>query len=1129
MADPNQRRLQQEMNAPNYPGRYNGQMGLSSGPEMWNGNDAGQSAMQHHPPPIASASTLPPPTRPPAYNLQAAKPLTRESEAYRPQMLAHNQQGYPSPGQAPQIPHPPGGISRPMTGPSPPQQLPLQSPPTSAADPRLNQATRLNGPAHTSGQFYQYSGGVGVTDGFQNGMQSVQRPRMPHPSNAQQGSPMLPNLPPAMPGPNTSALRPSQASLALPPRGPGWTQPPPPQQSTPSPSVSEPPSAKSSRNPSPIPHQRYDAMEGQFAPSSAGPPQAAQHSSQNIRGPLLPPMSNVAPPPTPLQQQQFPPQHPPDHQNPPTGIAGRRQYPQQQVPNYSGTQPQTLQQTAPGNFVPPAPVPGQMQGHGYGMSPLGKKLSGLSLTEGTETVDLMQTRNILPTTRIEPPKIVLPMYDYKHPNCSPDIMRCTLTKIPQSNSILQKARLPLGIVMHPFKDLTNLPVIQCNTIVRCRSCRTYINPFVYFVDQQRWKCNLCYRVNELPEEFQFDPVSKSYGDPSRRPEIKSATIEFIAPSEYMLRPPQPAVYLFVLDVSYTASETGYLRSFCETLLEELDNLPGDSRTQIGFITYDSAIHFYNLMDGVAQPRMMVVSDIDDVFLPCPENLLVNLRESKELVRDLLLHLPVRFMENRDPDCACGAALQAAFKLVSPTGGRVSVFQTGLPTLGPGALHPREDPNQRAGKEVHNLGPANDFYKKLSLDCSGHQVAVDMYILSSQYVDVATLSCISKYSGGCVHYYPGYHAQLNHTQGERFEKDLKRYLTRKIGLEAVMRLRCTRGLSIHTFHGNFFVRSTDLLSLPNINPDAGFAMQMSVEENLTETNTACFQAALLYTSSKGERRIRVHTLCLPVSSNVLDIIYSADQQAIVGLLAKMAVDRSLTSSLADARDALINACVDALSAFKVTQASSGSSGLLAPGTLRLLPLYTLAILKHIAFRLGTSTRLDERVFAMGQMKTLPLSYLMLYIYPNLYPVHELTDKDCIVQGDVMVPQPPILHLSSEKVDLSGAYLMDAGDKIMLYVCPNINDQFCRNVLKMPNYSTIPERMGELPELDTPESERLRSLINYIQSQRPFHAAFHIIRYDSKAKTNFLQHMIEDRTESSYSYYEFLQHLKDHVTK
>lgn len=37
---------------------------------------------------------------------------------------------------------------------------------------------------------------------------------------------------------------------------------------------------------------------------------------------------------------------------------------------------------------------------------------------------------------------------------------------------------------------------------------------------------------------------------------------------------------------------------------------------------------------------------------------------------------------------------------------------------------------------------------------------------------------------------------------------------------------------------------------------------------------------------GERRIRVHTLCLPIGSNLPDILHSADQQCIIGLLTKM---------------------------------------------------------------------------------------------------------------------------------------------------------------------------------------------------------------------------------------------------
>lgn len=54
--------------------------------------------------------------------------------------------------------------------------------------------------------------------------------------------------------------------------------------------------------------------------------------------------------------------------------------------------------------------------------------------------------------------------------------------------------------------------------------------------------NVIYRINSnylhlcfaVPEEFLYDPATRSYGDPARRPEIKNATIEFIAPSDYMV-------------------------------------------------------------------------------------------------------------------------------------------------------------------------------------------------------------------------------------------------------------------------------------------------------------------------------------------------------------------------------------------------------------------------------------------------------------------------------------------------------------------------------------------------------------------------------------------------------------------
>ncbi|XP_018650112.1 sec24-related A, B [Schistosoma mansoni] len=195
-------------------------------------------------------------------------------------------------------------------------------------------------------------------------------------------------------------------------------------------------------------------------------------------------------------------------------------------------------------------------------------------------INLLQERCLLPSDGPDlPPKPALttPI------NCDQDVMRCTLTNVPSTSKLLTQCRLPLGLVMHPFRDMSSLHTISSTTIVRCRSCRTYINPFVQFMDSgRRWRCSVCFLANTIPDEFYYDPGTQTYGDPSRRPEIRSATVEFIAPSEYTVRPPQPATYLFCFDVSHNAIATGYLQLACKRLEALIDRIPGDCRRQIAF-------------------------------------------------------------------------------------------------------------------------------------------------------------------------------------------------------------------------------------------------------------------------------------------------------------------------------------------------------------------------------------------------------------------------------------------------------------------------------------------------------------------------------------------------------------------
>lgn len=47
-------------------------------------------------------------------------------------------------------------------------------------------------------------------------------------------------------------------------------------------------------------------------------------------------------------------------------------------------------------------------------------------------------------------------------------------------------------------------------------------------------------------------------DLDQRPELTKGSVEFIAPAEYMVRPPMPPLYFFLIDVSLTAVRSGML-------------------------------------------------------------------------------------------------------------------------------------------------------------------------------------------------------------------------------------------------------------------------------------------------------------------------------------------------------------------------------------------------------------------------------------------------------------------------------------------------------------------------------------------------------------------------------------------
>ena len=61
--------------------------------------------------------------------------------------------------------------------------------------------------------------------------------------------------------------------------------------------------------------------------------------------------------------------------------------------------------------------------------------------------------------------------------------------------------------------------------------------------------------------------------------------------------------------------------------------------------------------------MLVMPDVDDVFLPKPSDILVSLAEARAGLESLLERMQNLFADSQSVGCALGPALQAGFKLI----------------------------------------------------------------------------------------------------------------------------------------------------------------------------------------------------------------------------------------------------------------------------------------------------------------------------------------------------------------------------------------------------------------------------------------------------------------------------------
>ncbi|XP_059707355.1 protein transport protein Sec24C isoform X1 [Haemorhous mexicanus] len=955
------------------------------------------------------------------------------------------------------------------------------------------------------------------------------------PYSASQGPPLtsvsqgLPLVQPPLPGQTISTQR-------LPTQVPGFTPPPPSTGVGPS---SYPPTTGAPRPP---------AMPGPPLPGQtvAGPPSSQPNHVSSPPPPSTmaglhpgPPMSGLHGPP--------PPTHPPQpgYQMQQNGSFGQMRGPQ---PNYGGAYP-----GAPNYGSPPGPPPPPKRLDPDSipspqlneLPPQQKPRHRIDPDAIPSPIQVIEDdRNnrgsepFVTGVRGQVPPLVTTNFLVKDQgNASPRYIRCTSYNIPCTSDMAKQSQVPLAAVIKPLATLPpeeTLPYLVDHGEsgpVRCNRCKAYMCPFMQFIEGgRRFQCCFCSCVTEVPPHYfqHLDHTGKRV-DFYDRPELSLGSYEFLATVDYCKNNkfPSPPAFIFMIDVSYNAVKSGLVRLICEELKSLLDYLPREgnmeeSAIRVGFVTYNKVLHFYNVKSSLAQPQMMVVSDVADMFVPLLDGFLVNVNESRTVIASLLDQIPEMFADTRETETVFAPVIQAGLEALKAAdcAGKLFIFHTSLPIAeAPGKLKNRDDRKLiNTDKEKTLFQPQTSFYNNLAKDCVAQGCCVDLFLFPNQYLDVATLGVVPYQTGGSIYKYAYFQLE---TDQYRFLNDLRKDVQKEVGFDAVMRVRTSTGIRATDFFGAFYMSNTTDVEMAGLDCDKTITVEFKHDDKLSEDSGALLQCALLYTSCAGQRRLRIHNLSLNCCTQLADLYRNCETDTLINYLAKHAYRGVLSSPVKTVRDALINQCAQILACYRKNCASPSSAGqLILPECMKLLPVYLNCVLKSDVLQPGPEVTTDDRAYIRQLVTSMDVAETNVFFYPRLLP---LTKAD--VDSDSL---PAAIRNSEERLSKGDIYLLEDGLNIFVWVGVNVQQSLIQNLFGVSSFSQISNALSTLPVLENPFSKKVRSVVDMLQGQRSRYMKLIIVKQEDKLEMLFKHFLVEDKSLSGgASYVDFLCHMHKEI--
>jgi len=477
----------------------------------------------------------------------------------------------------------------------------------------------------------------------------------------------------------------------------------------------------------------------------------------------------------------------------------------------------------------------------------------------------------------------------------------------------------------------------------------------------------------------------------------------------------------------------------------------------------------------------------------------------------------------------------------------------------------------------NDGRAGLFYRELGERCARQRICIDIVVTSSlvnmsstsssqapssmnvgprsvhpnprEFLDVATLAELCRATCGdfkwlragneCgVKVGNGNNDNGVSFTGEQLREELKRSALAYSGSDAVFKLRCSHGVQVKSYSptlpvgtliGDGIVNSAEM-ELSNLNSSTSVAVLLEhklggVQDTRgggrkgIDSPMVFFQAATLYTTLTGRRRVRVSTLGL-VTTKVPSAVYrSADLGTVAAIMTRQAIsdlDDPNEGSLHNAQSKVFQKCVSILANYRLhtTAKSSPVGQLILPESLQLLPLFCLSLRKSRLFRNSSVPfkapfpTADERAYHIFYGRMISPNMSLQCVHPNLFRVSDMRMRDGEwitppaletngISGDEQVTAssmrpvcqlPKSLNPSIACLDEEEMYLLDDRFAFYLFIGKGVPEEKWRELLSVSTatgaqrvdgqwVNNVP--MGELSIASTEAGHKLRNILEQLR--------------------------------------------------